>query len=373
MSVVRVEVQVALAALTGEGRFEVSFDRFCKSEHFDDGRRVWTAFTLVMKQFFVRSFIGGSALSVGMLAAPSLAGVDTFGQGSDAFSLEFVSIGNAGNAADTTGNPNPSGAVSYAYNIGKNEINRRSIDKANIGGGLGITMTDMTNYGGNAGNKPATGVSWNEAARFVNWLNTSSGFEAAYKFTTTGSNDYNELWLPTDAGYNASNPYRNSNARYFITSNDEWYKAAYFNPLTSTYSDYANGTNTKPSQDQAGAIYGTIGGFAFPGPYDVDAAGALSSYGTMAQGGNVWEWTESASDLVNDSANERRIYRGGAWTSNAAAFDLNASDRSSKFGQYDEYNLGFRVGSTSVVPAPGVVALLGMSGVLARGRRRTAR
>ena len=326
-----------------------------------------------MKQVFVRSLIGGSALSVGMLTAPSVAGVDTFGQGQDAFSLEFVSIGNAGNAADTTGNPNPSGAVSYAYNIGKHEINRRSIDKANIGGGLGITMTDMTNYGGNAGNKPATGVSWNEAARFVNWLNTSSGYEAAYKFTTTGSNDYNELWLPTDAGYNASNPYRNSNARYFITSNDEWYKAAYFNPLTATYSDYANGTNTKPSQDQAGAIYGTIGGFAFPGPYDVDAAGALSSYGTMAQGGNVWEWTESALDLVNDSATEKRIYRGGAWTSSAVGFDLNASDRSSKFGQYGEYNLGFRVGSTSVVPAPGALALLGMSGVLARGRRRMAR
>gem|GEM_PF-1172399 len=44
MSVFRVEVQFALAALTREGRFEVSFERFCKSEHFDDGRRAWTAF-----------------------------------------------------------------------------------------------------------------------------------------------------------------------------------------------------------------------------------------------------------------------------------------------------------------------------------------
>jgi hypothetical protein len=37
MSVIRVEVQFVLAALTGEGRFKVSFERFCKSEHFDDG------------------------------------------------------------------------------------------------------------------------------------------------------------------------------------------------------------------------------------------------------------------------------------------------------------------------------------------------
>jgi sulfatase modifying factor 1 len=31
-------------------------------------------------------------------------------------------------------------------------------------------------------NKPATNISWKEAARFVNWLNTSTGGFAAYKF-----------------------------------------------------------------------------------------------------------------------------------------------------------------------------------------------
>ena len=29
---------------------------------------------------------------------------------------------------------------------------------------------------------PATGISWNEAARFVNWLNVSQGHPVAYKF-----------------------------------------------------------------------------------------------------------------------------------------------------------------------------------------------
>jgi len=34
-------------------------------------------------------------------------------------------------------------------------------------------------------NVPITNVSWYEAAQFVNWLNTSTGHQAAYKFTGT--------------------------------------------------------------------------------------------------------------------------------------------------------------------------------------------
>ena len=43
---------------------------------------------------------------------------DTFGSGANTFDIEFVSIGNPGNAADTTGNPNPAGSVPYAYRMG---------------------------------------------------------------------------------------------------------------------------------------------------------------------------------------------------------------------------------------------------------------
>ena len=55
----------------------------------------------------------------------------------------------------------------YVYRIAKYEISREMIEKANAAGGLGITLADMTNYGGNGPNRPATGVNWNEAARFV--------------------------------------------------------------------------------------------------------------------------------------------------------------------------------------------------------------
>jgi len=152
---------------------------------------------------------------------------DTFGSGASTFDIEFVAIGNPGNAADTTGNPNPAGKVDYAYRMGKFEISEQMIVKANTLGGLGITKDTR------GPDKPATSVSHNEAARFINWLNTSSGSTPAYKFAVQpGQGGYNasaniELWTSGDAGYNPNNLYRNSLARYFLPSVDEWYKAAY--------------------------------------------------------------------------------------------------------------------------------------------------
>src|SRR6187397_188360 len=100
---------------------------------------------------------------------------DTFGSGANNFNIEFVTIGNPGNVVDTTGSPNPAGSVGYTYNIGKFEISELMIDRANTLGGLGITKDTR------GADKPATSVSWNKAARFVNWLNTSSGSPPAYK------------------------------------------------------------------------------------------------------------------------------------------------------------------------------------------------
>jgi hypothetical protein len=71
---------------------------------------------------------------------------------------------------------------------------------------------------------PATGISWNEAARFTNWLNTSQGFSAVYKFSTQpgdpgdNANASIELWQPGDAGYDPDNLFRNRLAHYFLPS-----------------------------------------------------------------------------------------------------------------------------------------------------------
>ena len=93
--------------------------------------------------------------------------------------------------------------------------------------------------GGARAAMPATGVSWNEAARFVNWLNTSQGYQAAYNFTTSGVNDNIALWSPAEAWQQGGeNLFRHKDAHYWLPSMDEWYKAAYYDPENETYGKY---------------------------------------------------------------------------------------------------------------------------------------
>jgi formylglycine-generating enzyme required for sulfatase activity len=287
-----------------------------------------------------------------------------FGTGENLFSIEFVEIGNPNNAADTSGSPNPVGAVSYIYNLGKYEVSRDMINKANLAGALGVTLYDMTNYGGNGANKPATGISWSEAATYVNWLNTSTGNTAAYKFD--GSGNF-VLWSPSDSGYNANNLFRNSLAKYFLPSVNEWYKGAYGSP-SGTWYNYATGTDSVPTAVVSGtspytAVYG-----GQVGPADINDAGGLSSYGTMAQGGNVFEWTDSAYDGVNDAIDEFRELRGGAWDGNS---NLVATDRDVNNMQNTATRLrGFRI---AMVPEPSALSLLavGLGGLAMMRWRRS--
>ena len=255
-------------------------------------------------------------LMASLAAAPARA--NTFGSGANTFDIDFVTIGNPGNTADTTGTPNPAGAVSYVYAMGKYEISRDMITKANNVGNLMITLADMTSYNGNGANKPATGVSWNEAARFVNWLNTSTGSRPAYKFALQpGEVGYNananiELWTISDAGYNPNNLYRNSLATYFLPSVDEWYKAAYYDPANGVYYDYPTSSDNEPSAVASGTAAGTAVYFGQLGPADIMQSGRLSPFGTMGQGGNVWEWEETDRDLVNGPlGSSSRGLRGG--------------------------------------------------------------
>src|ERR1700742_3602222 len=133
------------------------------------------------------------AIGIGLVWC-SATRADSFGSGANSFSVDFVSIGNPGNPPDA--NPNPAGAVPYSYRIGKYEISEQMIDKANALGGLGITKdTRGPDY-------PATSVSWFEAAKFVNWLDTTTGSVPAYKFDASGNF---QLWTPMDPGYNANN------------------------------------------------------------------------------------------------------------------------------------------------------------------------
>ena len=292
---------------------------------------------------------------------------ETFGSGTNAFSIEFVTIGNPGNAPDTgtyfnTATSYSAGSVAYTYHLGKYEISRGQIDSANMAGGLGITLDDMTVFGGNGLNRPATGISWFEAAKFVNYLNTSQGKQVAYRFD--GSGNF-QLW---GAGqYNGTNQYRHKDAFYFLPSKDEWYKGAYGSPSGVWY-DFPTASNYEPLGVSGGTAVGTAVYKYQLGPADVTDAGGLSSYGTMGQGGNVWEWSESGLDGVNDSLAENRVMRGGSWD-NHHSYTLSATDQGiNGLPSLGASSLGFRVAS---MPEPSSLSLLLAGGaVLMAGRRR---
>ena len=303
---------------------------------------------------------------VGMIVSAT-ASADTFGSADNVFEIEFVTIGDPGNVADTTGDPNPAGAVAYEYRMGKYEISEAMIDAANAisadaGDPLGIT------HDGRGPNKPATRVSWFEAAEFVNWLNTSKGATPAYKFDDQG--DF-QLWEAGDNGFNPDNRFRNTEASYFLPSADEWYKAAFYDPVTDVWFDFPNGSDTAPIPTAGGTEPGTAV-YNLGGPADIMLGGGPSPFGTVAQAGNVWEWDETAVDLVNDDPNENRGFRGSAWlTITREPISLSSSFRHSFLLPIgSSADVGFRVAS---IPEPCTLTIivLGMSAMLIS--RRSAR
>ena len=286
-----------------------------------------------------------------------------FGNGANTFSIDFVEIGNAGNEADTTGDPNPAGRVDYIYNLGKYEISRDMINKANLAAGIGISLADMTNYSGNGENRPATGISWYEAAGFINYLNTSQGYHVAYNLIQSPLRV--DLWDSADAWQiGGENLLRHKDAYYFLPNENEWYKGAYGSPSGAWY-NFPTGSDSAPAGVSSGtdadtAIYGRP-----IGPSDITSAGGLSGYGTMGQGGNVYEWSETA---VGDS----QILRGGAWDMDVVPEGglLSSSVRDIIPPWLEDSAVGFRVAS---VPEPSALLLLAVGlGGLALVRRRRA-
>ena len=284
---------------------------------------------------------------------------DTFGSGADQFTIDFVTIDHPGNPPDA--NPNPAGAVDYTYRIGKYEISEQMIDNANALGGLGITKDARGR------DYPATSVSWYEAARFVNWLDTSTCSVPAYKFDASGNF---QLWESTDPGYDPNNLYRNTLAKYFLPSVHEWHKAAYYDPVAGMYYMYPTGSNSTPDGiDFAGdpnfdAVFDDGG--LNSDPNTITNVGHLSPYGTAGQGGNVIEWEETAFNWQNTFTSTSRLIQGGGWGYSSSAM-LNSNTGGGLSPGAESNGIGFRV--AAIVPEPvtfslvvlGVIGLVGMS------------
>ena len=300
--------------------------------------------------------------------------IDMFGSGGDTFGIEFVEVGNAGNAHDTGGGggsySSAYGDVAYEYRISKYEISNDMIDRA--------TNLGMANVVRGSGfvNQPAVGLDWPEAAAFVNWLNEDAGHQKAYDLTYSSGwsmtlwGDAVQATTGVDSG---KNPYRHKDAVYFLPGEDEWYKAGYHQDdgVTANYWDYPTGSNTVPDGiDSSGdptfdAVFND--GYHHVMVNNTENVGSsMSPHGTYGQGGNVWELLESAYDGSNDSTTEYRGVRGGHRVSTEEA--LRSSYRYSVDPTLSSDWYGFRV--ASVIPEPSSALLLLTGLTLLAIRRR---
>jgi hypothetical protein len=251
--------------------------------------------------------------------------------------MNFVDIGHAGNATDPRVPADPLntaryGAVSDAYQIGKFEVTADQWDAViaadpNVGNARSTSLPW-------SGTMPAAGITWFEAAKFCNWLTCGNAYSGAYQFsggTLTGVD--RAAALATYATV------------YVLPTEDEWYKAAYFKAAGSGYTLYPSG-DTQPSAGPSGENY-LMSGAA----WDV-GSGIAENNGTYDMGGNLWEWTESASDGTLDDMAERRELRGGHFDDSSDAY-LRADRRIRAEPTYeDDYIVGFRVAAILAPPPP---------------------
>ena len=174
---------------------------------------------------------------VAMLLWSAASNADVFGTGANQFTIDFVPIsGDAGDLGSWSAGDGYTftGVNRSAYRMGTFEITNDQWTK--FTNSLGAPVTGSPSFAYNeesyfAGvNASTNNVSWCEAAQFVNWLNTSTGHQAAYKFTgTQGTGDYTlDTWSTAEAA-GGTNLYRHKDAVYYLPTEDEWVKAAYWN------------------------------------------------------------------------------------------------------------------------------------------------
>ncbi len=292
-----------------------------------------------------------------------------------AVTIDWVTVGDPGNACDVQ-TQGCFGAVADTYQISKFEttnaqyaefLNAKAASdplglyNTSMGSGFGgITQSGISGgytYSAIAGrgDMPVSYVSFYDTLRFANWLNNGQGSGG----TETGAYT---LLGGTATPSNGLTVTRNAGAGIFLTSEDEWYKAAYYDAVATSYFDYPAGTDTQTVCAAPGATANTancnsaVGDLTGVGSY----TGSASPYGTFDQGGNVYEWNEA---IISGS----RAARAGSFFHNASG--LAASSRSVSNPTIENEHVGFRVASIPE-PATGLLVMTGMLALASLRRRR---
>ena len=282
----------------------------------------------------------GTVMAAALVALVAVgAQADDFGTGKNRFSIDFVDIGNAGNAADSTGY----GAVADNYKMGRFEVTIDQFAKARaadsrIGDGDEGYWNDRKRTAGTG--CPATRVSAYEAMKFANFLTTGDAYTGAYQFNRSGT----LVAVDRDAAVSTCGTV------YVLPTEDEWYKAAYYKPVNDgSYSLYASGLDTVPTHGTARGWNYCNDGFVNGPPNYMwkTGSGGKEQNGTYDMNGNVLEWNESAGDGTLNNLAENRVLRGGAV--NDDEIYLRSSNRDDDDPTSEDGGVGFRVAAIPVL------------------------
>lgn len=340
-----------------------------------------------MKHF--NKTLAAALVSCGILAGNAL----------PAASIDMVTVGNIGNANDTTGY----GGVGYIFDISKYEVTLNqystflnAVAKTDTYSLYNVNMANNVNIAGitrsgssgsysytvtGSGNRPVTYVSWFDAARYVNWLDNGQPVNVGQVAGTTETGAY-----ALNGATSGIIPRTLAGSGYALPTENEWYKAAYYQPVAqggpaSSYWPYATRSSTFPDSRVPNSAYQNSGNFyyndflanGYNGGYAVNNSTATptgsaitdvgaytlanSFYGTFDQGGNAAEWTDGVSG-------SSRVVRGGSWGDSNIA----SSSRSTSSPTSENQYLGFRIID---VPEPGVISFLALGmAVLAWQQKR---
>lgn len=258
--------------------------------------------------------------------------------------IEWVTVGDPGNPPDAaTGR----GAVARVFQIARHEVTVEQYaaflaavaardphalwnagQKIDRGGKDGAyTYSARTGHE----REPVMNVSFIDAMRFANWLHhqqeqkASAGAAPTPPTTAVDATQETETGAYTIAaggGLAARSP----DARAWIPSEDEWYKAAYHHPHAAGgppggYWRFPTKSDFAPALGAAGDTGPNLASFLADGKILPNGAalrgyddvmpvgsfpGSASYYGTLDQAGNAWEWVETT---IFDT---QRIMRGGS-------------------------------------------------------------